>query len=633
MPTIADPPPVDGKPAGANATRYAVYGALFGAAFPIFATLFNAATKLGSIGLVWQAQASDSLLWIIDTAPLFLGAFAWMAGRRQDRVEALMTTVDAAYKVLAGTYSDLEKTNRALEQTNAALAESSRLKSQFLANMSHELRTPLNAIIGFSRIVLKKTEGLIPEKQAKNLQTVHDSGKHLLSMVNDLLDIERIEAGMFRVNREVVDVGAMLSDVVTGLQPAATDKGLGLEWTAPPSPLRLRTDAVRLRQVLDNLVNNAIKYSDAGTIRIVVELRPKDGPEELRLHVVDQGLGIPEEHVAKIFDAFHQVDGSSTRAQGGVGLGLHLVRRLVELLDGGVSVKSKVGEGSTFTVTFPVSLLESGGPEPLATDGVTPKALEPAGEGPLVLVIDDQQQAAEILRAELVEAGFRVECALSGEEGLARAERQRPAVILLDMVMPGLDGWAVLRRLRADPELSATPVIITSMLDDTPKAWDLGIVGWLTKPVSPEDFLSVFRRIGIGTAADVLVVEDDPATRTMLVEQLGEIGLQPRAADDGPAAIAAINARLPEVVVLDLMLPQLDGFAVFDHLRARENGKDVPVVVYTAMDLTPEDRQRLHGGVMSLIQKGGGDVHDVIACVRRAIGRQGGKPTSKPGAA
>jgi signal transduction histidine kinase/CheY-like chemotaxis protein len=633
---------------GANTRAYALYGALFGASFPLLSTAMHAYVAFGGLGLdeLLRAQSTTPLLWIIDTAPFFLGLFASFAGRRQDAVEELVLRVQATNAELEKTNADLEKashevekanaalektnaqletTNADLAKTNAELIEASRLKSQFLANMSHELRTPLNAIIGFSRIVLRKTESIIPERQAKNLQMVHDSGKHLLDMVNDLLDIERIEAGMLRVNFAPVSLTGMVSDVVQTLTPAAGDKGLTLEVQPGPVPIRLKSDPVRLRQVLDNLVNNAIKYSDSGTIRVRLELQPKDAPESVRLAVTDEGLGIPEEHVGKIFDAFHQVDGSSTRAQGGVGLGLHLVRRLVELLDGKVSVTSEVGKGSTFTVTFPVSLVE----EAASPEEPSPsRSFETTGEGPLLLVIDDQRDAVEILRTELVEAGFRVESALSGEEGLAKAAQTRPAAILLDMVMPIMDGWAVLKRLRSDPELSSTPVIITSMLDDAPRAWDLGIVGWLTKPVAPEDFVEVFKRIGVAALADVLVVEDDHATQSMLVEQLTELGFRPRTADDGTKAVESVDARLPQAVVLDLMLPHLDGFQVLEHLRARQNGGDVPVIVYTAMDLSADDRKRLNGGVVEVITKGTGDVHHVVSCVRRAIARNA-KPAPK----
>jgi signal transduction histidine kinase/CheY-like chemotaxis protein len=612
---------------GKNRRAYALYGALFGASFPVLGTAMHAATALGGVGAdeLLRAQSTSPLLWIIDTAPFFLGLFASFAGKRQDAVEQLVGRLQATNRDLEKASAELEKTNAKLgetnanlEKTNADLVEAGRLKSQFLANMSHELRTPLNAIIGFSRIVLRKTEALIPERQAKNLQMVHESGKHLLDMVNDLLDIERIEAGMLRVNFAPVSLTGMVSDVLQALTPAAAEKGLVLEAEQSPASVVLRTDAVRLRQILDNLVNNAIKYSDAGAVKVRVDLRPADAPDKLRVAIVDQGLGIPEEHVARIFDAFHQVDGSSTRAQGGVGLGLHLVRRLVELLGGEVGVRSEVGKGSTFTVTFPTSLLDTDAPAEVAP----PSTFEPTGQGPLLLVVDDQREAVEILRTELVEAGFRVESALSGEEALVKAAETHPAAILLDMVMPKMDGWAVLKRLRSDPALSSTPVIVTSMLDDAPRAWDLGIVGWLTKPVAPEDFLDVFKRIGVAPSADVLVVEDDHATQSMLVEQLTELGFRPRTADDGTKAVASVDERLPQAVVLDLMLPHLDGFQVLEHLRARRNGHDVPVVVYTAMDLTADDRKRLNGGVVEVITKGAGDVHHVVSCVRRALARR-----------
>lgn len=613
------------SPVATNTRRYALYGALFGASFPIFSTLMFAGVELGGITLanLAQAQRVSSLLWIIDTAPFFLGLFASFAGRRQDAVEQLVSRLEATNAKVAKTGKELEKTNAALEKTNAklassntALVETSRLKSQFLANMSHELRTPLNAIIGFSRIVLRKTESIIPEKQAKNLQMVHESGKHLLDMVNDLLDIERIEAGMLRVSLSTVEVTSLIAGVVSSLAPAAAEKGLVLE-SVVGATMQMRSDPVRLRQVLDNLVNNAIKYSDTGTIRVRLEQHPADAPTEVRLAIEDQGLGIPEEHVARIFDAFHQVDGSSTRAQGGVGLGLHLVRRLVELLGGTVSVVSEVGKGSTFVVTLPAALIVA-----TETEGARSRSFEATGEGPLLLVIDDQRDAIEILRAELVEVGFRVESALSGEEGLAKAAKSRPAAILLDIVMPNMDGWAVLKKLRGDPHLSTTPVIITSMLDDAPRAWDLGIVGWLTKPVAPEEFLAVFARIGIGTSADVLVVEDDAPTLAMVVEHLNELGMKPRAAIDGKKAIAAIDEQLPQAVVLDLMLPHLDGFQVLEHLRARKNGGDVPVIVYTAQDLTPEDRARLNGGVVEVFTKAAADAHQIVSCVRRVLGRK-----------
>jgi len=583
---------------------------LFGVAFPVLSTIVYSITELGGIGEWGHAQRTSILLWVIDTAPVFLGLFAWFAGRRQDTVERLLAKLEITNHDLEATNTALEHTNVALERMNSTLVEVGRLKSQFLANMSHELRTPLNAIIGFSRIVLGKTEALIPARQAKNLRTIHESGKHLLEMVNDLLDVERIEVGMLRISPVRLDVTDTLTAAMTALAPAAAEKGLILDWQRSADPCWIQSDPVRLRQIVDNLVGNAIKYSDTGTIRVALD-RDSD---RVRIAIADQGVGIPVDHLGKIFDPFHQVDGGSTRARGGVGLGLHLVHRLVELLGGTVTAESIVGTGSTFVVTLPASA---------TTDDRAPgtKLVEAdpgSGVGSLVLIIDDQPEAIEILRTELVDSGFRVETALTGEAGLAKAMELRPAAILLDMVMPNMDGWAVLKALRANPELSAMPVIITSMLDDAPRAWDLGIVGWLTKPIGPEDFMAVFRRIGLGPNADVLVVEDDRPTQSMLVEHLTELGFRVRSATDGNEAIASIDRLIPQAMVLDLMLPGLDGFHVLEHVRSRPRGEDVAVVVYTAMDLTPEDRDRLNGGVVEVISKGA-DVHRVGACVRHAV--------------
>jgi signal transduction histidine kinase/CheY-like chemotaxis protein len=583
---------------------YALYGALFGLAFPIGSTILQAA--LSSYGLsvagIVHAQGQP-LLWVIDSAPLWLGMFAALAGKRQDE--------------LAATFAKLEETNQNLAGANDELVQASKLKSQFLANMSHELRTPLNAIIGFSRILIRKTEGQLAERQAKNLKMVHESGQHLLSLVNDILDIERIEAGMITVKDAEVDVRDMANDVVAKLKPAANEKGLGLEVVLPESSITMTTDPVRLRQVLDNLVNNAIKYSDEGRVAVHMEVRPEAFPDKVVLEIRDQGIGIPGEALPFIFDAFRQVDGSTTRAQGGVGLGLHLVKRISQLLDGDVTVSSTVGEGSVFRVLLPAARI------------VSEKAIEkpdidlsPMGDGPLLLIIDDSPELIEIMRTDLVEAGYRVHAALSGEEGLEKAARIKPDAILLDIIMPGMDGWAVLKTLRRSPELSSLPVIITSMLDDVPQAYDLGIVAWMTKPVTPEEFQGVFDRIGLEEKDEVLVVEDDPATSSMIIQHLNVMKIESRAALDGQEAVNAFEDRLPKAVILDIMLPHLDGFQVLEHLRKLKNGSDIPVIVYTAKDLSAEERQRLNGGIMEIIGKGDDQgANEVVKKIQRVLER------------
>lgn len=591
--------------------RYSIYGALFGLAFPVGSTFLLALVELHSVGLdaLIQAQRDSPLLWVIDSAPIWLGLFASFAGRRQDQLAELVDELNVANQ-------RLEAANTTLVETNAELVTASQLKSQFLANMSHELRTPLNAIIGFSRIILRKSGDSLPDRQRRNLQMVHESGQHLLAMVNDLLDIEHMEAGMMRVGSSDVHVDTLIADVIAKLTPTAHAKGLRLESGVEGGPIHVMTDPVRLRQVLDNLLSNAIKYSDTGQIELRVSLHPARDPTEVRFAVKDQGLGIPDDQVEFVFNPFHQVDGTSTRDQGGVGLGLHLVKRLASLLEGTIDVESTVGVGSTFTFALPGSKLCAGP----ATETSERPPLEPQGEGPLVLIIDDQPEAIEIMRADLIEAGYRVHAALSGKEGLSRAQELKPDAILLDMIMPEMDGWAVLRAVRSSPELSAVPVIITSMLNESPQAWDLGIVGWLTKPVLPDQIADLLGRIGVEERDDVLVVEDDAPTRSMLLQQMADIEVSARSVADGPSAVAAIDDRLPRALILDLMLPHLDGFRVLEHLRGRPNGDAVAVIIYTAKDLTDEDKARLNGGVVSIFAKGADSgLDDVVTCVGRAL--------------
>lgn len=577
--------------------RYAILGALFGACFPIGSTLLDTFLRFGHLSLatVVSTQQASPLHAVIDTAPFFLGLFASFAGRREDALVATLGQLSLANDKMTLANEKLENANDQLETANAALIQAAQLKSQFLANMSHELRTPLNAIIGFSRIVMRKTGSLIPDKQLSNLRMVHESGLHLLALINDLLDIERIEAGMLRVSTTEVDVRELLADVVVKLRPMATDKGIALEFDDAIGPGHVKTDATRLRQILDNLVTNAIKYSDSGTVTLAAHVAPADEPKFVRFSVRDEGIGIPADQLGLAFEAFRQLDGSTTRSQGGVGLGLNLVHRLAVLLGGAIEVESEVGRGSTFTLVLPADAVLT-----------KPKASSPpevAGRGPMVLVIDDQPQAREILQTELVDGGFRVHTAASGHEGLEKAHALSPDVILLDIVMPGMDGWEVLERIRKSPALCATPVVITSMLSDTPLAHDLGALAWLTKPVSVADLWKNLRPIGFGVGGDVLVVEDDPATRELLTQQLAGFEATVRTASGYRDAVAELESGLPRLVVLDLMLPDGDGLTLLEAIRKAPGGRDVAVIVYTAKELSDAQRATLSEGLTEVVIK------------------------------
>lgn len=591
--------------------RYALYGALFGCLFPLGSSLFDAITRFGEISFeaIRAAQTSSALHWVINSAPLFLGLFASFAGRKQDKLVA-------AFDQLHLNFKRLEETMAMVSLTNEQLVRAGKVKSQFLANMSHELRTPLNAIIGFTRIVLRKSREALPERQVKNLETVLDSGEQLLAMVNDLLDLERIEAGMVAVTTSEVEAGAVVQEVASRFKPAAEAKGLSISAIELQYEIRFRTDPVRLRQILDNLVNNAIKYSDKGHIELSVERWPPQEQGHVRFTIKDQGLGIAKEQHDAIFGAFYQVDGSATRSEGGVGLGLHLVKKLTELLNGSLQLESQLGVGSSFMVSLPAPLEKAHEKKVIARGGPS----EVAGQGHDILIIDDDPGAAEITQVELAEAGFRARAALSGEEGLRQAKLRRPDAIVLDILMPGMDGWAVLKALRADPDLASVPVVIATMIDSCSGDDTSGVVGWLIKPVTADDFRNVFTQIGLKPRDDVLVVEDHPATLSMIIEGLSELNLQARTVTDGEAALRALAQSLPKAMILDLMLPGVDGFDVLAGLRSLPAGTDVPVIVYTAKTLESGDLSRLNTGVVRVVYKNSAhSLDEVIGAVRDVV--------------
>ncbi|MCA9795932.1 MAG: response regulator, partial [Candidatus Eremiobacteraeota bacterium] len=497
-----------------------------------------------------------------------------------------------------------------LEEQNDELERAYRIKGQFLANMSHELRTPLNAIIGFSKLMLRKTEDKLPERQFKNLQLIHQSGRQLLTLVNDILDFERIEAGRMAISPAEVDCQALAQELRDTLTPQAHEKGMTMEFKVERDPMVIYVDPDRLRQVLINLLTNAIKYSDEGHIQASFGLRGR----EVVMAVKDQGLGIGPQQLKHIFEPFHQVDASHTREREGAGLGLAIVDKLATLLGGRMEVESELGVGSTFSLVLPDTVL-------LGDEERGLEALKPKGTGPEVLVIDDQASFLEVMYSELTEAGYRVHLARSGEEGLARLTSLRPSAVLLDIVMPGMGGWEVLKRIRANPQISSTPVVITSVLDDSPVGYDLGIAAWLTKPVDAGRFQAVLKELA--HRGTVLVVEDDEGTRGLLEQELEGLQANYASVATGQEALDFFAAHLPSAVVLDLGLPDMEGYQVLEGLRKLD--PRVPVVIYTARDLGPDDYARLDQ-VVEVVHKHGADSP---AAVLAALGLTAG-PSEPP---
>ena len=499
--------------------------------------------------------------------------------------------------------ADQERLSMQLGATVEALQRASQAKSDFLASMSHELRTPLNAILGFSELMRSEPQdasGAIPVP-TEWIDHIQRGGEHLLALVNDVLDLAKIEAGRLELDPTPFDVLAAVSESVAGLRPLAERKGQTVEIDVD-ADVSLVADRGRFRQILYNLLSNAVKYTPAeGRIAVTGRLVG----DELRLAVSDTGIGIEPEDQARVFDEFQQV-GSREGKQDGTGLGLALTRRLLEAHDGRIQLVSEPGVGSTFTAVFPVSSRATAEPAEL------PQPARRSGPRAVggVLIVEDDPSAARLLRAFLEPDGHDVRIVRDGESALTEAKRERPAAILLDVLLPGVDGWEVLRRLKADPELTGIPVVIVTVVDEREVGFALGAADYLIKPVSRSALHAALDRY-LGVRLDsrpvrILAVDDDPAALDVIDAALRPAGFDVIRAVGGRQALAVAHARPPSLVICDLVMPDLDGFEVVASLKSDPATRNVPILVVTAHDLTPADKRRLNGQIQGVISKGDG---------------------------
>jgi signal transduction histidine kinase/DNA-binding response OmpR family regulator len=516
----------------------------------------------------------------------------------------------AALGAQAGTLADREaikadqgRLSMQLGATVEALQRASQAKSDFLASMSHELRTPLNAILGFSELMRSEppdATGAIPVP-GEWIDHIQRGGQHLLALVNDVLDLSKIEAGRLELDPSSFDVLAAVSESVAGLRPLAERKDQRVEIDVDPA-IKLVADRGRFRQILYNLLSNAIKYTPAEG-RITVTGWLVDG--ELRLAVADNGIGIEPDDQARVFDEFQQV-GDRQGNQDGTGLGLALTRRLLEAHSGRIELVSEPRQGSTFTAVFPAATAP-------AADTLEPApARQPAATRASggVLIVEDDPSAARLLRAFLEPEGHLVRIVGDGDAALAEVRRKRPAAILLDVLLPGVDGWEVLRRLKADAALNEIPVVIVTVIDEREVGLALGAADYLIKPVSRTSLLAALdRHLTKATDAQrlqILAVDDDPAALDVIDAALTPAGYDVIRADGGRQALDVAHARPPSLVICDLVMPDLDGFAVVASLKADPATRDVPILVVTAHDLTAADKLRLNGQILGVVAKGEG---------------------------
>jgi len=529
-------------------------------------------------------------------------------------------------EVLAGfsaTRSDKEalrhqvgKLERELDELRGvakASAHADKARAQFIANMSHELRTPLNAIIGYSEMLGEELVDLRGGELVEDIRRVERSGRHLLRLINDILDLSKLDAGKMNVQRDRIDLAQLCSEIEQRIAPAALDQANTIVVEIASDVGMMISDTARIRQCLMNLLENAVKFTQGGTVRLQIE---RDGRWH-RFHVIDDGIGMSLEQQRLIFAEFTQGDGSASRRFGGAGLGLTLTRRFAEMMGGQVSLSSEEGEGSTFSLTLPdLSLSPERGAE------LAQAAAEMTPGERVVLAIDDDPDVIDLVSRILSRDGFQVAGALDGESALELAERLRPCAIVLDVILPGMSGWEVLSKLKQDPVLSAIPVVMLSTIDDRTRGLSLGAAEYLVKPVERDMLVtSVQRLYRPDVGQDVLVVEDDYATRRLLRRYLQRDGWTVRTAAHGREALEEMRQASPGLVLLDLMMPVMDGLEFLGHLRAEARWDDVPVVVTTAKDLTEEEQAELSSSVSRVLSKHAHSMHQILSEVREIAGR------------
>ncbi|MGB3240870.1 MAG: response regulator [Geitlerinemataceae cyanobacterium] len=522
------------------------------------------------------------------------------------------------------TITESKQASRAVYEAKEAAIAANHAKSAFLANMSHELRTPLNAIIGYSEMLVEEAQDCGYTEISPDLEKIRSAGKHLLSLINDILDISKIEAGRMDLYIERCEIAQLVADVQNTIRPIVDKNNNTLQVHLAPNLGSMTADLTKVRQSLFNLLSNAAKFTQQGQISIAVhrevsvenphsqsidtECRPQS---YIIFQVSDTGIGMTPEQMDNVFRAFDQADASTTRQYGGTGLGLAITRHFCRMMGGDIYVKSQLGEGSTFTIRLPARIRPSrkqdmtfissrSQPNPQSSPNVLSN---------MVLVIDDDPAVRDLIARRLKKEGFAIETASTGKEGLLRAQELRPDAIILDVLMGEMNGWKVLSVLKNDPELADIPVIISSILDDRNLGFTLGAADFLTKPIDNQRLsrlLSKYQKRKAKTPLphQILIVEDDVLLREMLRKMLATTNWNVMEADNGREALDRIQQQTPDLILLDLMLPEIDGFEFLQQLRKTATGRSIPVIVVTAMELTAADIEVLDGYMAQILQKG-----------------------------
>lgn len=483
------------------------------------------------------------------------------------------------------------------------LESANRAKNEFLANMSHELRTPLNAIIGFSEVLRDKLYGDLNEDQIGFIMDINSSAHHLLQMINDILDLSKVEAGRLELKYEEFEIGKVIEGVLNTLKGLAGKKYLQIGMFLHDPIQRITADIVKFKQIMYNLLSNAIKFTpERGSITIRSRMR-KDEKDFIEIAISDTGIGIAPEDYAKIFVEFTQVESSISRRYEGTGLGLALTKKLVDLHGGTIWFESKVGAGSIFYFTIPKNPLE----KPKRKEKMVPQSEKPVRQ--TVLVVEDDPKTNELLCIFLKNAGYKTITAFDGEEALKKAREYKPFAITLDVMLPKKDGWEVLKELKEDSEVKDIPVLVVSIVDNKDIGFGLGATDYLCKPVSRDELLSKLASYGIppfinNLQTKVLIIDDNPESIELFSALLAPEGYEVIKAYGGKEGINKAFQYKPDLILLDLLMPEVSGFDVIDKLKTSPETSDIPIIVITAMDLTQADKEKLNHHVSLVVKKG-----------------------------
>jgi PAS domain S-box-containing protein len=540
----------------------------------------------------------------IDIQSTLVNAFS------EDDIRVLQTLADQVAIAIDNARS-YELSQEAVKE----MRELDRLKSQFLANMSHELRTPLNSIIGFSRVILKGIDGPVSDLQEQDLGAIYNSGQHLLRLINDILDLSKIEAGKMELAFDEVNIEETINSVVPTVTGLLKDKPIKLEKDIAKDLPTIRADSMRLRQVLINLLSNAAKFTDEGTITIGAAIQSgPQGQEEIVVRVTDTGSGIAAKDLNKLFQPFSQVDSSPTRKTGGTGLGLSISRHLVEMHGGRLDVTSEIGKGSTFFFTLPT---------PKIKEMAAPSSLEGGPGGKIILAIDDDKHIISLYERYLQPQGYQVVALTDPTQAKDRVRQLKPLAVTLDIMMPGRDGWTVLNELKTDPETRDVPVIICSILEEESKGFSLGASDYLVKPILEDDLLNALNRLNSdGAIKEVLVIDDNADDLRLIGKILNEHShYKAILAEGGKQGWQVLSTKPPHAVILDLFMPDMNGFTILEKLRTSPALNDIPVIVVSGADLKPEQQKQLSDFGQKLIRKGAFTEKELLGVLDRALKR------------